>query len=47
MAGLSTMQEVKQAASCLAEKIAETDSLSVIKLWAAQLGEGGTLCMQL
>ncbi|KAJ4933233.1 hypothetical protein JOQ06_030066, partial [Pogonophryne albipinna] len=34
-------QELKHAASCSAECNTETDSLSIIKLWAAQRGERG------
>ena len=41
MAGVTTGQELKHAASCSAECNAEADSLSIIKLWAAQWGEGG------
>lgn len=48
MAALTTGQEVKHAASCSAELITETDSLSAITLWATQWGrEGDSVCMKL
>lgn len=45
--GRTAEQQVKHAASCSAEQVSEVGCVCVIKLWAAQLGEGASLCMQL